>query len=371
MSPTHLSIVHGPANVGNLPWVLSNEMKALGHDSRVIANYGTWLGYPADRIIGNAGDKSISNVAARALNGLRQAVGNQVLHYYFGRAFFSWDDFGRLNPFPFADMRLAKGLGKRIVMTYQGCDARIASRSNASNAVTMCREGACAVYPQCIATLDDRRKETIRVVDSLADLVLFVNPELGHCLPRGSFLPYGNVDVMAVQPAPRKREGKPLILHAPSDPHIKGTRFIVEAIEALRGEFDFEFRLVEGLPHEEAMRLYADADLLVDQLLAGWYGGLGVELMAMGKPVACYVREEDLGFIPERMKADLPLYRIHPDSLVSDLRGILADQPNWDMMGRRSRDFVMRWHHPHKLAKVLLGSYAEPAQYERLLSEMV
>lgn len=371
MDSTHLDIVHGPANVGNLAWVLSNEMKSMGHESQVVANYGTWLGYPADLILGAAGDGSFRNVAARAINGLRQAVANDVLHYYFGRAFFSWDDLGRLNPFPFADMQLAKLLGKRIVMTYQGCDVRIASRSNANNAVTMCREGACAVYPQCIATLDDKRKQTIQVVDSLADLVLFVNPELGHCLPRGSFLPYGNVDVMAVRPAPRRCEGKPLILHAPSDPHIKGTRCIVEALEALRSEFDFEFRMVEGLPHEEAMRLYADADLLIDQLLAGWYGGLSVELMAMGKPVACYVREEDLGFIPAGMKADLPLYRIHPDSLVDDLRRIFSDQPRWEEVGRQSREFVMRWHHPQKLAKVLLGAYVDPAQYDQLLAEMV
>ena len=31
--------------------------------------------------------------------------------------------------------------------------------------------------------------------------------------------------------------------------------------------------------------MYAQADLVVDQVLIGWYGALAVETMAMGKPV--------------------------------------------------------------------------------------
>jgi len=46
------------------------------------------------------------------------------------------------------------------------------------------------------------------------------------------------------------------------------------------------------------------ADLLVDQLLTGWYGAVAVEMMALGKPVVCYLREDDLKFIDSRMRAD-------------------------------------------------------------------
>lgn len=370
MSARPLSIVHGPNNVGNLPWVLSNEMKKLGHDSDVVVNFGTWLGYPADRVIGEYGDRSWTNVGRRLANGLAQPFRRDVLHCYFGRSFLSWEDLGDRNRWPLKDLALARRLGKRIVMTYQGCDARLAAESNRRNPVTMCKEGGCSAYANCVASIDASRRATIAAVDRLADLVLYVNPELGQFLPRGSFLPYGNVDVEAIRPAPAPVRERPLILHAPSDPSIKGTPLITEALEALRGEFDFELRLVQGLPHEQAMALYREADLLVDQVLAGWYGGLSVELMAMGKPVACYLREEDLHVLPAGMRADLPLYRIDPRSLADDLRAVLSRRHEWAEAGRRSREFVLRWHDPAKLARVLLRSYEEPGRYDEFLGGM-
>jgi hypothetical protein len=369
--PAHpLSIVHGPANVGNLPWVLSGEMRKLGHRSEVVVNFDTWLGYPVDKILGKHGDRSWGNVARRFANAVSQPITKDVLHCYFGRSFMSWDDLGNLNRWPLSDLQLARRLGRRVVMTYQGCDARLAGESNRRNAVTMCRPDGCSAYASCITSIDARRQANVSRIDQLADLVLFVNPELGHFLPRGSFFPYGNVDVEAIRPAPTPLRERPLILHAPSDPTIKGTRQITEALDTLRGEFDFDLRLVQGLPHEQAMALYRDADLLIDQVLAGWYGGLAVELMAMGKPVACYLRDEDLSFVPAAMRGDLPLYRIDERTLVNDLRALLSRRAEWGEAGRRSRDFVMRWHHPGKLAQVLLRSYAEPARYDEFIGEM-
>jgi hypothetical protein len=282
----------------------------------------------------------------------------------------SWEDLGELNRWPMGDLQLARRLGRRVVMTYQGCDARVAASSNRRNAVTMCREGACGAYANCVATIDANRRQTIAKIDAVADLVLYVNPELGHELPRGAFLPYGNVDVEAIRPEPQQPRARPLILHAPSDPSIKGTTQIIEALDALRDEFDFDLRLVQGLQHDQAMALYREADLLIDQVLAGWYGGLSVELMAMGKPVACYLRDEDLHLIPVGMRSQLPVYRIDPRTLVHDLRDILTRRANWATIGQRSRDFVMRWHHPAKLAKVLLGAYEAPECYDALLESM-
>ena len=47
----------------------------------------------------------------------------------------------------------------------------------------------------------------------------------------------------------------------------------------------------------------------MDQLFAGWYGGVAVEAMALGKPVLAYIRDEDLKFVPSKMASDLPIVR--------------------------------------------------------------
>ncbi len=44
-----------------------------------------------------------------------------------------------------------------------------------------------------------------------------------------------------------------------------------QALEQLRERYDFDYRVVSNLPHAEALKLYADADLVIDQALAGWY----------------------------------------------------------------------------------------------------
>ena len=74
--------------------------------------------------------------------------------------------------------------------------------------------------------------------------------------------------------------------HAPSHRAVKGTNLIIDALNSLKKKgFSFELVLIEGLSNSEARKKYETVDVLVDQLFAGWYGGLAVEAMALGKPV--------------------------------------------------------------------------------------
>jgi glycosyltransferase involved in cell wall biosynthesis len=148
-------------------------------------------------------------------------------------------------------------------------------------------------------------------------------------------------------------------VHAPTHREIKGTRFVVEAVDRLRhAGVAFDFALVENLERAEARRLYERADLLVDQLLLGWYGGLAVELMALAKPVVCFVRDGDLAFIPPAMRDQLPTVNATPSTLFEVLHRLLT-MPREDLaeLGRRSRAYVERWHDPLRIARDLGAEY--------------
>jgi hypothetical protein len=108
------------------------------------------------------------------------------------------------------------------------------------------------------------------------------------------------------------------------------------------------------------MRLYQRADLVIDQVLAGWYGGFAVEAMAMGKPVACYIRDADLCHIPEAMRAELPFIRLTPETIEADVAAALARRAEWLQWGQQARAFVLRWHHPHRLAEAMIRAYQDP-----------
>jgi hypothetical protein len=201
------------------------------------------------------------------------------------------------------DLRLAKLLGRKRFMTLQGCDARLAGEGNLRNEWTMCATGRCSLYQTCIDALDARRRYMIGEVLPFFDRVFYLNPELGHVVPEAQFLPYASVEIEKFDVKLPAAEGRPRIVHAPSDGSIKGTQMILDALEQLRTRYDFDLILVEKKTHEEALALYRSADIAIDQILAGWYGGFAVEMMAMGKPVACYIREQDMKFVPKRRMA--------------------------------------------------------------------
>lgn len=358
---TGLRVLHAPCNVGNQPWTLSRAERAIGMKSELVVNYSTKFQYPADRVLGEAGRREMNYQSARRTAAAGAPYDYDVLHYNFGRSLSVWDDLPDLSPAHFEDLKAAKAAGKTVVMTLQGCDARLAHRSNAANAHTPCAPGACPAFQICLDTLDAQRQTLIETILPLCDRVFFLNPELGHYVPNGEFLPYANVDLEAVKPrgsAPARR--RPKIVHAPSQDGIKGTPLILEALERAANRHEFDLVLVKDRTHEEAMALYRDADLAIDQALAGWYGGVAVELMAMGVPVMSYVRDEDLAFVDPQMVAELPILRLRPDHLDDDIEAAFAAADSWADTGRRGRAFVEKWHNPLTIARWLQNVYSDP-----------
>jgi hypothetical protein len=354
-----LRVLHGPVNVGNQPWVLSRHERALGVKSDLVVSYGTWLQYPADRVLNQGSDSTTwRGLLRRAIFGLGAPFRYDVIHYYFGRSFMSEPPGPKVLQ-GFQDLRLARRLGKKVFMTLQGCDVRLSDRNADRNAITMCRRGHCTLADTCRNTTDKVRRKLIETILPLCNRVFVLNPDLAHDVPGATFLPYCSVDIESFHPTWPKTEGPIRILHAPSDEAIKGTRYLVEAVERLKTRWPIELILVKGLPYTEALKHYVSADLVVDQLLAGWYGGFAVEMMALGKPVACYLRANDLQHVPPAMRHELPLKRIEVPSLEADLEALLHRRSEWPRWGRDSHAFVHRWHHPRRIAKAMVRAYTQ------------
>ena len=352
-----MRVLHAPINIGNQPWVLSRNERKLGIESDLIVHYvPPTLHYRADKALGSLGGDSEAELRARIGAGLTAPLEYDVLHYYFGRTLFSWDDY-RSSPLRLLDLKIAKALGRRVFFTLQGCDVRLAGESSRRNAITPCRKGLCQFFEACTTQLDAARRNLIADALPLADRVFYLNPELGHYVRGAEFLPYSNVEVSDVEVVPPSVRGPVTIVHAPTDATIKGTPAILEALDALRGQYDFELVLVQNMSHEEAMRIYRRADLVIDQVLAGWYGGLAVEVMAMGKPVLCYLREADFGNVPAAMVADLPIRNVRPTHLAPDIAAALDRRAEWPEWSARSRRYVERWHDPAAIAAAMIRAY--------------
>ena len=117
---------------------------------------------------------------------------------------------------------------------------------------------------------------------------------------------------------------------------------MVDAVSRLRDEgLDFDFQLVEGRTQAELREIYERADIVVDQLLVGWYGGLAVEAMALSRPTVAYLRESDLPALPAEMRSEIPVVRADPDTIYGVLRDLLTTRRHRARRDRTTRTGVL------------------------------
>src|SRR5204863_9898075 len=104
--------------------------------------------------------------------------------------------------------------------------------------------------------------------------------------------------------------------HAPSSRAREGT----EHVGAACAELGVDLEVVEGLDHREAFERYRRADIVVDQLNAGWYGVFAIEAMALGKPVVTFLHDEAVRRTQEAFGVQVPLVSATKDTLADVLR---------------------------------------------------
>jgi len=354
--------------VGN-SYELARAERELGLDSWSVCFDLPPFGFKPDEVLFQSGDRFLVREGKRWRFLLRAMQEFDIIHFNFGQTIMpsfavpagTATAVGRLytRMVELRDLPLLKLAGKGIVVTFQGDDARQGDFCLRNFKITHAREVEAGYYSP---ETDAHKRHRIAEIAKYADRIYALNPDLVHVLPTGAqFLPYSHVDLRSVRPLENSNSTHdiPLVLHAPSHRGVKGTRYVLDAVSRLRAEgIRLKFVLVEGLPHNEARKVYGNCDLLVDQLLAGWYGGLAVELMALAKPVVCYIREGDLKFIPPEMRKEMPIIDAAPTTIYEVLKEWLTKREGeLAGVGRRSRVYVEKWHDPLKIAARLKKDY--------------
>ncbi len=370
-----LRVLHAPSSTGGNPQALSRALINLGVDSRSLVVSQNYLAYQADVVLHIPGQSIFLRELKRIWSILVELPRCDVVHYNAGTSIasayaveFRLSDglsgvfreiyaayLRQLQNFELAYIRW---LGKVVFVTYQGDDARQGDYCLKNFPITFAARVDSMYY--CRESDAFKRKNITRF-SRLAHAIYSVNPDLLNVLPpKAHFVPYGHVFLNEWLPVYSQAHDGPLrILHAPSHRLVKGTDLILAALEELKQEgCEFQLLLVEGLSNTQAREIYVRADVLIDQLFAGWYGGLAVELMALGKPVLAYIREEDLDFIDPAMRLELPVIQTTPADVKTVIRRVLQT-PRQELvnLGRRSRVFVERWHDPMQIAALIKRDY--------------
>lgn len=371
-----LRVLHCPWNVAGQSAQLAAAERRLGADSRCVVIEETAQGFPADAALARPGARILARETARWRLLWRAVVWADVVHFSFGQsclvphAFPGLETLRWRNPLAgvwrlycravwLKDLPLLAAMGKTLAVTWQGDDARQHDRSLRLFDVSIAKALGEEYYRP---GSDGWKRRTIAEFARYAPLHYALNPDLLHVLPeRTCFLPYASLDPFSVTPSlPSLDPERSLVFaHAPSHRGAKGTQYLLDAAARLTAEgAAFRLELVEGLPRAQAMRRYLECDVVIDQLLAGWYGGLGVEAMALGKPVVAYIRKSDLERIDAAFLDDLPVVDAAPDRIYDVMKRLIA-MPRAELhaLGARSRAFAERWHDPLVLAGQTLTAY--------------
>jgi len=190
-------------------------------------------------------------------------------------------------------------------------------------------------------------KADARVVGSY-DALRYV-PFDAHVLPPG-------IDVGAYTPAFPEEHDEPVrVVHAPSSREKKGTEQVIDACKQLPVELD----VVEKVHNREALRRYAQADIVVDQLHRGWHGLFTIEAMALGKPVVTSLNTDAVRRTEEAFGLKVPIVAATTDDLAERLRPLVESAQLRRELGQAGREYVERVHDIERVTDRLLAIYAE------------
>lgn len=371
-----MRVIHTPHAIGGSFIGLSKAEKSLGIDSRTVSFLPHPFGYEIDYLLA----KSQLGVEIKRYGLFRNIRNNaDVVHFYFGQSLYPHvvpDDVGGMysrigrklynlysRPLEWRDLELLKKERVGIVVTFLGDDARLGTQSKQEHLMK-----EAGYYSEAG---DEIKRNRIKKWDEYADHIFAITPDLLEFLPgRTEFLPSSAVNPASIQYMPRSTsEGETVrITHAPSHQGVKGSRFVLAALEKImQTDKNVEFDLIENESHSRTMARCSGSDLLVDQLILGWYGGLAVEAMSMGVPVVANINEIYAQRIDKKMEKDLPIASATPETiertLLECIEAIRSDR-NWRR--RASREFVETWHNPNKTAERTKKIYGDILQKVRI-----
>jgi len=325
-----MRIFHGTTEIAGQMGILSSALNKKGHYSLGYNTFHSYLGYK-DYLVNT--DE----------NGLKEMYDNilelyDVFHFHYGTTLRE----------DFSDLPEIKSRNKKMIMHHWGNDVRFHDKARINNPYVYTgdsppNEEIHEKLQKISAYIKEAIVQDYEVYEYVKDYYDKV-----HVLPIA-------IDLSKFKPKyPSVSKPKPLILHAPTNPEFKGTLYVEKAIEKLREDFAFDYRRIEKMNHEEVIKLYEDADIIVDQVLCGSYGLLSVESMALGKPVLTFIRPDLVSKFPP----ELPIVNTNPEELYDHIKTLIENTPLRRELGLKGRRYVEQYHSHDVVAEQLLNIYA-------------
>lgn len=264
----------------------------------------------------------------------------------------SWDE-------RWAEFQFLKRRGKRIVCYFTGTDIRSPRRM--AELEDSMGEPNVATY---LAETDGRyatesyeivKQRTAASAERFADVIFNADADQrGYLTQPAEHFKYF-VDDEDITETLDKFENvkRPVVLHAPSSPVIKGTQLVRAAVAQLQAEgWDFEYVELVRQPHESVQRELRRAHIVLNQFYSLVPGVFGVEALAAGNVVMMRADENDEPSVPAGSNSAWVVTRHH--QVANNLRQLLSNPSLWEEQARAG----VAWVRQHAASSVTGPEFA-------------
>lgn len=314
---------------------------AVNMQFRTARDYGFPADYStSDRVFAASGDWA---------RGQRDAIGKGFTHVIveaeralFGVAFQGFVD---------REVRWLQAQGVDVAMLSLGTDLRLPSRHAQIDEWSPFR--SADIDRDWMASLETRALRNRRLGEDLGVPLFVATPELLLDWPRARWLP------IIVDPADWRTDRAaldrevPVVLHAPTNPIVKGTALIEPTLDRLHEAGLIEYERVLRVPAAEMPAKYARADIVLDQFSLGIYATTSIEAMAAGRLVIAHLHDQVRDHIHAETGLEPPVVEATPDTLEAVLRDVLSRPEHYREIARRGPAFVDAVHDGTLSADVL------------------
>ncbi|KEZ54437.1 glycosyltransferase family 4 protein [Metabacillus indicus] len=324
-----MNIFHGTTEIAGQMGILSSALEKKGYKSLGYNTFHSYLGYK-DYLV-NTDEEFLEKNQDRLIEE------HDLFHFHYNTTMCK----------QYSDLKKIYEKQKKMIMHHWGNDVRFHEMAKEKNPFAYTGDSppneimherltkVSAFIPEAIV-------QDYEVYEYVKDYY-----EKVHVLPIA-------IDLSQFKPSyPSKDKKVPLILHAPTNPDFKGTEHVEAAIEKLRGRYEFTYRRIEKMNHDEVISLYKEADIIVDQILCGSYGLLSVESMALGKPVVTFVRPDLVHTFPDT----LPIVNANPETVHDAVERLLKHPELRETIGRQGRQYAESYHCKHVVVDELISIY--------------
>lgn len=364
-----IKVVHLPTDLGMRAYSLCRTERELGLDSWMVVRRSTvhvsdWV-KPLE-------PQNPSNKCLYALRLLRESLKSLKADVVMANAGQSLLDFNKMD---LLDIPMYDIFKKRIIVTYQGCDIRLCETCPVRTSLPS--QLTCPNSEVSYKKIDQIKLKRFKIWSRYADAILGITPDL--CAIEGViYTPHVKYIDSSLITAKRNNQSNSKIRIAHMSrrhingrrvsgvEYIKGTPFIEEQIKHILDIFpkEVDYVTIEDLPWNQCLKIISSCDIIIDQVISGWYGGISVEAALVGTLPIAYINSALLRHIPEVMRDNLPVLALEDkEDLSVVLTDLIQNRNRISQEALRCQQSALKFHEAKTVVQQIIKKYYEPSPF--------